>query len=159
MSFIKQTTAPNGALTEYHKIVKVELLNNSEQLNVQVGSWPNEQTFKSGVPAIWNTYISVPSDNLYEIAQQKVVLTEEFLGAQIVAEQITKTPEELQADQWALVKSKRDQLLTASDWRVIKSVDTGIALSSAWKVYRQILRDITTQSDPFNIMWPQAPTT
>lgn len=158
MSFIKQTTAPNGALTEYHKIVKVELLNNSEQLNVQVGSWPNEQTFKSGVSAIWNTYISVPSDNLYEIAQQKVLLTEEFLSAQIVAEQSTKTAEDLQADQWALIKSKRGQLLMASDWRVIKAVDTGEVLSDSWKLYRQSLRDITQQLDPFNITWPEAPT-
>ena len=157
MSFIKQITAPNGALTQYHKIVKVELLNNSELLNVQVGSWPNEQTFKSGTPAIWNTYITVPSDSLYETTQKKVVLIEDFLNAQIVGEQLTKTPEELQADQWALVKAKRDQLLAESDWRVIKAVDTGVPLDTAWKIYRQILRDITTQSDPSNIMWPQAP--
>jgi hypothetical protein len=157
MAFIKQITAPNGALTQYHKIVKVELFNNNEQLNVQVGSWPSETAFQSGTPAIWNTYITVPSDSLYEATQQKVLLTEEFLTAQIVGEQLTKTPEELQADQWALVKMKRDQLLAASDWRVIKAVDTGTPLPETWKTYRQILRDITTQADPFNIVWPQAP--
>jgi hypothetical protein len=71
--------------------------------------------------------------------------------------QDTRTTEEIKSQQWAQIKIERDQLLAASDWRVIKAVDTGVPLSEAWRVYRQALRDITTQSDPSNIIWPQAP--
>ena len=69
-----------------------------------------------------------------------------------------RTEAEKLATQWASIKAKRDSILTSSDWRVIKAADTGIPLAENWKVYRQILRDITTQSDPFNILWPVAPT-
>ena len=61
--------------------------------------------------------------------------------------------------QWMLIKLERYQLIQSSDWRVVKATDTGIPLSQEWKDYRQALRDITTQSDPFNIVWPIAPTT
>lgn len=158
MAFIKQITAPNGAITQYHKIAKIELLNNNLMLNVQVSSWPNEQTYNTGTPALWNWYLTVSSDELYNLTQQKIILTETFLSAQIVGEQAIKTPEELLADQWALVKVQRDQLLTQTDWRVIRAVDQGIPLDEAWKTYRQALRDVTTQPDPFNITWPEPPT-
>ena len=60
--------------------------------------------------------------------------------------------------QWISSKIQRDRLLQESDWRVVKAADTGIPLSQEWKDYRQALRDITTQSDPFNIIWPTPPT-
>lgn len=66
-----------------------------------------------------------------------------------------RTPE----TEWSLVRVKRDRLLAASDWTDTLSAKTrlGDALYQAWQDYRQILRDITTQSDPFNIAWPQQP--
>ena len=60
--------------------------------------------------------------------------------------------------QWMLIKLERYQLIQSSDWRVVKATDTGVPISQSWKDYRQALRDITTQSDPFNIVWPIAPT-
>ena len=44
-------------------------------------------------------------------------------------------------------------LLQQTDWRA----SSDLTLSDDWKTYRQALRDITTQSDPFNITWPTAP--
>jgi len=35
--------------------------------------------------------------------------------------------------------------------------DVEISTKAAWATYRQELRDITTQSDPFNIIWPSKP--
>lgn len=157
MAFIKQITAPNGAPTQYHKITKIELLNNNSMLNVQVASWPNEQTHNTGVPALWNWYLTAASDDLYSTTEQKILLTEEFLSAQLISEQPTKTPEELLADQWSLIRMQRDQLLAASDWRVIRAIDTGVPLEQTWTDYRQALRDVTTQADPFNITWPTEP--
>lgn len=57
----------------------------------------------------------------------------------------------------AVVRTKRDALLDETDWVVTKAVETGVASSTPWKVYRQALRDITTQADPFNLVWPVAP--
>ena len=70
----------------------------------------------------------------------------------------TLTNEEKLKQQWLITKQQRDQLLQQSDWRVVKATDTGIPISQSWKDYRQALRDITIQTDPFNIIWPTPPT-
>lgn len=57
--------------------------------------------------------------------------------------------------QWPIVKSQRDALLAASDWTQL--TDVVLSNKDQWKVYRQELRDITTQPDPFNIIWPTPP--
>ena len=55
--------------------------------------------------------------------------------------------------QWALVRSERDGKLDRTDWRA----SSDLTLSDTWKTYRQALRDVPTQSDPFNITWPTEP--
>jgi len=72
-------------------------------------------------------------------------------------EDLRSTQEKLD-QQWLSIKSQRNILLQDSDWRVVKASDTGVPISQNWKDYRQALRDITLQSDPFNITWPIAPT-
>lgn len=57
--------------------------------------------------------------------------------------------------QWVIVKSQRNQLLADSDWTQLP--DVVLNNKDQWVTYRQSLRDITTQSDPFNIVWPVAP--
>ena len=57
--------------------------------------------------------------------------------------------------QWAIIKDQRNQLLAASDWTQLP--DVSLDTKSNWATYRQALRDITTQEDPFNIIWPIAP--
>lgn len=57
--------------------------------------------------------------------------------------------------QWVVVKNQRDKLLAASDWTQLP--DVTLANKSEWATYRQELRDITTQIDPFNIIWPTPP--
>jgi hypothetical protein len=60
---------------------------------------------------------------------------------------------------WVLVKSNRVKKLEASDWTDTVSAPArlGTALYQSWQNYRQALRDITTQADPFNIVWPTPP--
>ena len=55
--------------------------------------------------------------------------------------------------QWSGVRGVRDELLAECDWRACSDR----TMSEAWKTYRQSLRDITTQSDPYNITWPTVP--
>lgn len=72
--------------------------------------------------------------------------------------QLVPTPQSvLTANQWNVVKYQRDTLLSETDWHVTKAVETGQPIDQDWANYRQQLRDITTQSDPFNIVWPTPP--
>lgn len=56
--------------------------------------------------------------------------------------------------QWAVIRAERNAKLVASDWTQVADAPVD---SAAWAVYRQALRDITTQADPFNIIWPTKP--
>ena len=52
--------------------------------------------------------------------------------------------------QWSSIRLQRDNILKSTDWRA----SSELTLSDDWKNYRQALRDVPTQSDPFNITWP-----
>jgi len=56
--------------------------------------------------------------------------------------------------QWIVIRAERNRLLVASDWTQLPDVSADAA---AWATYRQALRDITTQANPFAIVWPQGP--
>lgn len=67
------------------------------------------------------------------------------------------TTEEQQAAndrQWNLVRARRNQALFESDWTQLPDSP---ADKQAWAAYRQELRDVTQQSDPFNVTWPAQP--
>lgn len=57
--------------------------------------------------------------------------------------------------QWTFIRAERSKLLLACDWTQLSDVPG--SRQSLWTSYRQALRDITTQSDPFHISWPEAP--
>jgi hypothetical protein len=57
--------------------------------------------------------------------------------------------------EWRQVRQQRNQLLLGSDWTQLPDVPLGT--KNAWTRYRQALRDITQQSDPFEIVWPARP--
>tara|TARA_B100000282_G_C31649087_1_gene452153 strand:- start:97 stop:537 length:441 start_codon:yes stop_codon:yes gene_type:complete len=60
---------------------------------------------------------------------------------------------ELTNKKWIEIREIRNQILKDTDWRA----SSDLTLSDAWKNYRQALRDVPTQSDPFNITWPTEP--
>jgi hypothetical protein len=58
---------------------------------------------------------------------------------------------------WSEIRSTRNTLLSESDWTQFQdSPITGSSLTD-WQTYRQSLRDVTTQSDPYDITWPNKP--
>lgn len=61
------------------------------------------------------------------------------------------------AAQWNSVRSTRNQKLSASDWTQVNDAPFSDTEKAAWATYRQLLRDITNQTDPFAIEWPLAP--
>lgn len=65
----------------------------------------------------------------------------------------TRTPQ----SEWEVIKNRRSILLTESDWTMLPDAPLSDAKRAEWVVYRQALRDITNQTDPFNISWPTPP--
>jgi len=65
-----------------------------------------------------------------------------------------KTEQELKErikNEWTDIRQQRNRLLSESDWTQLADSP---ADKDKWAVYRQELRDITTQEDPFSIVWP-----
>jgi hypothetical protein len=66
------------------------------------------------------------------------------------------TEEDVQ-NKWAETRKRRDGLLSLCDWTQVADAPVD---DLQWAVYRQALRDLPqTQTDPFNIVWPEPPTT
>ncbi len=59
--------------------------------------------------------------------------------------------------QWAVVRTERNKLIANTDWTQLPDAALSNTQTAQWALYRQALRDITAQSDPFNIVWPVAP--
>jgi len=65
-----------------------------------------------------------------------------------------KTEQELKErirNEWTAIRQQRNRLLSESDWTQLADSP---ADKDKWAVYRQELRDITTQKNPFSIVWP-----
>ena len=124
--------------------------------------FPNTSFPKSGATA---TFVS--ENNMLEITEwlattkpdQKLTKVDVYIesGKAYNCKVEATTTEErttLINSQWSSIREQRDEKLQETDWRA----SSDLTLSDTWKTYRQALRDITTQSDPFNITWPTKPT-
>jgi hypothetical protein len=58
-------------------------------------------------------------------------------------------------DKWFEIREIRNQLLIECDWTQLSDISSEI--KNLWSNYRQDLRDITNQTNPFNITWPVKP--
>tara|TARA_B110000196_G_C20532118_1_gene380469 strand:- start:60 stop:464 length:405 start_codon:yes stop_codon:yes gene_type:complete len=56
---------------------------------------------------------------------------------------------------WNQARGHRDRILKQIDWT--QGADVPENIKSKYSVFRQALRDITSQSDPENITWPDEP--
>lgn len=81
------------------------------------------------------------------------VWTRTWVVTDASAEQITERAEA----QWKSVRSDRNKRLAACDWTQLPDAPLTNIVTGQWAIYRQALRDITTQTDPFNIVWPPEP--
>lgn len=61
--------------------------------------------------------------------------------------------------EWNAVRAQRNFRLAMSDWTQLPDAPLTNTETANWGSYRQALRDITNQSDPFNIQWPVLPLT
>jgi Phage tail assembly chaperone protein len=60
---------------------------------------------------------------------------------------------------WIYARQQRNLALQESDWTDTTSapIRLGAEVYNQWQVYRQALRDITLQTDPFTLVWPNKP--
>lgn len=61
------------------------------------------------------------------------------------------------AEKWLEVRDMRDSLLSQSDWTQFQDSPISGSTLTEWQTYRQSLRDITSQSNPFDLVWPSKP--
>jgi hypothetical protein len=96
-------------------------------------------------------------EKLEEVAPVKSQANGVFYQTRIV---VPMNEEEIAArteQEWAAVRAQRNHRLIACDWTQLPDAPLTDAKAANWGSHRQALRDITTQTDPFNILWPNAP--
>ena len=88
----------------------------------------------------------------FDVLADKAVLVD---GSIVLVEDPTKVQARLDA-QWTSVRTQQRQKLYESDW-TCSVTDYEVPNKSEWVQYRAALRAVTTQSDPFEIVWPAVP--
>ena len=64
---------------------------------------------------------------------------------------------EVTQSQWNVVRDERDVLLKNTDYTDLPNTPITQECRNNFITYRQQLRDVTKQTDPFNITWPVIP--
>ena len=105
-----------------------------------------------------NNVVELVQTLTYTRPTQKLTTVDAYVdGGKVYTVKVESTTSDEQTDltnqQWVNVRSERDLKLQDTDWRA----SSDLTLSDTWKTYRQALRDVPTQSDPFNITWPTEP--
>lgn len=112
-----------------------------------------EETADAGYIAVEDPPTSIPDTQILE-----------WTGTNWNIRDKTEQELELELDRkWQDVRTQRDYILSLLDWRFLRyqsQTRLNITLTDNIEIldtYAQALRDITLQSDPYNIMWPTSP--
>jgi hypothetical protein len=89
------------------------------------------------------------------VFETEVVRTLNFRD--LTQEEIDAANTQAVTDEWRDMRDERNYKLEKSDWTQLADSPLTDAEKLNWRTYRQALRDITTQTDPDNITWPQEP--
>ena len=123
--------------------------------------FPNTSFPKSGPPSSFisdNNVVELVESLSITLPDQKLTKVDAYVdsGKAYSVKVETCTDDEKAANianQWSGIRDERDSKLVGTDWRA----SSDLTISDAWKNYRQALRDVPTQSDPYNITWPTEP--
>ena len=126
--------------------------------------FPNTSFPDTGVSSSFLTennakQVTIPT---YDSKTQKLSAISPVIDGDYVKEYevVSLTTEEkttVDNQQWNTVRKDRNVKLQDSDWTQIIDSPLTDEKKTEWQTYRQSLRDITKQSDPFNITWPTEP--
>ena len=146
---------PVYALTEENNIAEYPVYEGEIRLRVTNISWP----VNGFQPPIG--YVEVQPTPMPDVSHMQNVIegAPQFQGNSwnqvwIVSDATEDQVAQRMATQWVVVRLARNEMLQATDWTQLADSP---ADKPVYEVYRQQLRDVTTQSDPFNIVWPVKP--
>lgn len=124
----------------WYKLVKVY-----PEYNAETQKLDNpRQYFTDGVAYETMDVISLPTVVVYEPSPEDIQLQQKLRTR----------------DQWNLIRGERDTKMTDFEWRYtryhrqVRLGETPVDDIALMDAYMQALADITTQTDPFNIIWP-----
>ena len=80
-----------------------------------------------------------------------------YIQTYTISDADTETINKRREIKWSEVRSGRDSLLSESDWTQFNDSPISGSTLTDWQTYRQSLRDITNQSTPYDITWPNKP--
>jgi hypothetical protein len=108
----------------------------------------------------WDMYevqfLAAPNDYTKNITEGTPVLTDGVYYQNWIQTDASQSEIDYRLEtQWFIIRETRNELLTECDWTQLSDIPTEI--KDLWSNYRQDLRDITNQSNPFNIIWPVKP--
>lgn len=121
-------------------------------------SFPSELT--ETVMNEWNIYeirqTPKPNDYTKNISEGTPILVEGvyYQNWEITNASQSEIDERIET-QWNIIRELRNELLQECDWTQLGDISDSVKTN--WASYRQNLRDITNQSNPFNIIWPVKP--
>jgi hypothetical protein len=93
----------------------------------------------------------IPDGSLYQITEEEVIEIQTYR---------IKTELEIEIElnsKWSQIRFQRNKLLLECDWTQLVDTQLTSEKKIEWQTYRQLLRDVTLQSDPYNIIWPDEP--
>jgi hypothetical protein len=85
--------------------------------------------------------------------QSGSVYVQNWIISSASVEEIQQRKEE----KWTEIREIRNTLLTECDWTQMNDSPISGSDLTNWQTYRQSLRDVTSQSNPFEITWPTKP--
>jgi len=98
------------------------------------------------------------SDDLKDVTEVTPTLSGSiYIQTYTISDADTETINKRREIKWSEVRSSRDSLLSESDWTQFNDSPISGSTLTDWQTYRQSLRDITNQSDPYDITWPNIP--
>ena len=105
-----------------------------------------------------NNVVELVENLSYTTPTQKLSIVDAYVqdgkAYNVRVENTTAEEQTALTDQkWIAIRLERNRRLQITDWRA----SSDLTLSDDWKTYRQALRDVPTQSDPYNITWPTEP--
>ncbi len=121
-------------------------------------SFPSEMT--ESLMSEWNIYevrqTPKPNDYTKNILEGTPILVEGvyYQNWEQTNASETEINQRIQ-NKWEEIREIRNELLKECDWTQLGDIPN--ETKSIWTTYRQELRDVTTQANPFSIVWPEKP--
>ena len=108
----------------------------------------------------WDMYVvqptPMPVDYTKNITEGTPVLTDGVYYQNWIQTSASQSEIDYRLEtQWFIIRETRNELLAECDWTQLADIPS--ETKEAWTIYRQALRNITTQSSPFSIIWPVKP--